>query len=44
VFSFGVDPRLYNDDYRPARVRIEGVSKVGGGRYLRREGKEGIRL
>jgi hypothetical protein len=23
VFSVGTDSRLYNDDYRPARIRIE---------------------
>jgi hypothetical protein len=26
VFSDGADPRLYNEDYRPAIIRIEGVS------------------
>jgi hypothetical protein len=30
--SVGTDPRLYNEDYRPARIRIEGVSGVGSRR------------
>jgi hypothetical protein len=25
MFSVGADPRLYNEDYRPARIRIERV-------------------
>jgi hypothetical protein len=31
VFSVGSEPRLYsyNEDYRPARIGIEGVSLVG---------------
>jgi hypothetical protein len=26
LFSVKADPRLYDEDYRPARIRIEGVS------------------
>jgi hypothetical protein len=29
VFSVGSAPRIYNEDYRPARIRIERVSEDG---------------
>jgi hypothetical protein len=35
----GPAPRLYNEDPRPAGIRIEGV---GSRRWLRRDGKKGI--
>jgi hypothetical protein len=43
VFSVGVDPRLYNEDYRPARIRTERALEMAV-EWLRRDAKRGIRL
>jgi hypothetical protein len=39
VFSVVADPRLYNEDYRPARIRTELSSGVGS---WQNNGKKGI--
>jgi hypothetical protein len=38
VFSVGVAPRLYIGDLRQLRIRIVGVSGVGGRREMARKG------
>jgi hypothetical protein len=44
VFSAGVDPRLYDEDYSPDGRIIDGVSLDGSRRRLRRDGKKRITL
>jgi hypothetical protein len=44
VFSVGSTPRLYNEDPRPAEIIIEGASRVGNRRLLRRNGNGLVEL
>jgi hypothetical protein len=44
VFSAGSAPKLYNEDPRPAGMRIEGVSWDGSRRWLRRDDNESVEL